>query len=387
MATLPSQNSRSVAAGTRVADLAAQVAEHRLGRVGDPGRALLRGAAAGVDDAAGQGRGPAAAEPLQDQHRTAGRGRLQCGAGARGPEADHDHVGLDVPVDVPVRRHGASRGSAQNCNVFYYPDGRGRMTTEPAEFDVVVAGSGAAGMTAALTAAEPRAERGGRREGRGVRRVDGAVGGRDLGPGQRGAAGRRGDRHARSGPGLPGPRGGRRGPGLVAAGVPRARPGHARPGPARDAAAAGLGARLLRLLPGGPGRAGPRAQRRAGAAGWRGARRRNCRTWPGRTCRPRWPSPRPSTAGSAWGRAIRARCVAGGADRGAGVARPAARAPGAEPGAGAGRGPAGRAGGRPGAGVAGYSADRPGGTRRPGDRGLGDAGRANRWLSGPGAGC
>ena len=98
----------------RVADLGAQVAEHRLGRVGDARRALLRGAAAGVDHAAGQRGGPAAAEPVQDQHRAAGRGRLQGGAGARGAEADHHHVGLDVPV----RRHGASRGSAQNCNVF-----------------------------------------------------------------------------------------------------------------------------------------------------------------------------------------------------------------------------------------------------------------------------
>ena len=98
----------------RVADLGTQVAEHRLGRVGDARRALLRGAAAGVDNAAGQRGGPAAAEPVQDQHRAAGRGRLQGGAGTRGAEADHHHVGLDVPV----RRHGASRGSAQNCNVF-----------------------------------------------------------------------------------------------------------------------------------------------------------------------------------------------------------------------------------------------------------------------------
>ena len=80
------------------ADLGAQVAEHRLGRVADAGRALLRGAAAGVDYAAGQRRGPAAAKPVQDQHRAADRGRLQGRAGARGPEADHHHVGLDVPV-------------------------------------------------------------------------------------------------------------------------------------------------------------------------------------------------------------------------------------------------------------------------------------------------
>ena len=39
------------------------------------------------------------------------------------------------------------------------------------------------------------------------------------------------------------------------------------------------------------------------------------------------------------------------------------------------------------AGVAGYSAGRPGGTRRPGDRGPRRGGTANRWLSGPGAGC
>ena len=82
----------------RVADLGAQVAEHRVGRVGHAGRALLRRAAAGVDDAAGQRGGAAAAEPVEDQHRAAGRGRLQGRAGARGPEAHHDHVGLDVPV-------------------------------------------------------------------------------------------------------------------------------------------------------------------------------------------------------------------------------------------------------------------------------------------------
>ena len=78
------------------------------------GRALLRRAAAGVEHAAGQRRGAAAAEPVQDQHRAAGRGRLQGRAGARGAEPDHHHVSLDVPV-----RHGPPFGiRRQNCNVF-----------------------------------------------------------------------------------------------------------------------------------------------------------------------------------------------------------------------------------------------------------------------------
>jgi hypothetical protein len=84
--------------GHRVADLGTQVAEHRPGRVVHPGRALLRGAAAGVDDAAGQRGGPAAFEAVEHQDGDAGGGCLQGGAGPRGPEAHHDHVRPEVPV-------------------------------------------------------------------------------------------------------------------------------------------------------------------------------------------------------------------------------------------------------------------------------------------------
>jgi hypothetical protein len=85
-------------AGHGVADLGAQVGEHRLGRVGDPGRALLRRAAARVDDTSGQRGGAAAGEPVEDEHRSPGRGRLQGGARACRPEAHDNDVGLDVPV-------------------------------------------------------------------------------------------------------------------------------------------------------------------------------------------------------------------------------------------------------------------------------------------------
>ena len=67
--------------------------------------------------------------------------------------------------------------------------------------------------------------------------------------------------------------------------------------------------------------------------------------------------------------------LAGRRGRGPGRARPGARAPGAEPGAGAGRGPADRTAGQRRAGLAGHPDDRPGGMGRTGDRGQRDAGR------------
>ncbi len=80
-----------------VADLQGEVTEHRLRGVRDTRLALLRGAAARVDHSAGQGRGPAAGEPVEHDHvRTAARG-FQGGAGPRGPEPHHDDIGLDVP--------------------------------------------------------------------------------------------------------------------------------------------------------------------------------------------------------------------------------------------------------------------------------------------------
>ena len=99
--------------GHGVADLGAQVAEHRPGRVGDAGRALLRRTAPGVDHATGQRGGATAAEPVEHQHRAAGRGRLQGRAGARGPEAHHDHIGLDAPVSRHEAPFPAFRGRRQ----------------------------------------------------------------------------------------------------------------------------------------------------------------------------------------------------------------------------------------------------------------------------------
>jgi hypothetical protein len=101
----------------RVADLGAQVAEHRLGRIGHARRSLRRRAAARINHATGQRGRPAAAEPVEYKHRAPGRGRLEGGARTRGPEAHHDHVGLDVPVAWQHRPVSfLSRG--QNCNVF-----------------------------------------------------------------------------------------------------------------------------------------------------------------------------------------------------------------------------------------------------------------------------
>ena len=56
------------------------------------------------------------------------------------------------------------------------------MTADEAQFDVVVAGSGAAGMTAALTAAHHGLRGRGPGEDRSVRRLDGPLWRRDLGP-------------------------------------------------------------------------------------------------------------------------------------------------------------------------------------------------------------
>ena len=77
------------------------------------------------------------------------------------------------------------------------------------------------------------------------------------------------------------------------------------------------------------------------------------------------------------GRVIRAPSGAG-PGRGPGRADPAARAPDAQPGAGAGRGAAGRTARQRRAGLAGHPADRPGGAGRPGDRGPRRPATANR---------
>jgi hypothetical protein len=82
----------------RVADLLAEVVEHRVRGVLDAGRVLDGGAAAGIDHPAGQGRRAAPAEPVEDHHLRTGVGGLDSGAGARGAEADDDDVGLLVPV-------------------------------------------------------------------------------------------------------------------------------------------------------------------------------------------------------------------------------------------------------------------------------------------------
>jgi hypothetical protein len=125
---------------------------------------------------------------------------------------------------------------------------------------------------------------------------------------------------------------------------------------------------VRRLLPRGTRRAGPGAQRRAGAVRQPRARRRTGAPGPalpavaGGHHPGRVPLAEPGTAPSA-------RHLGRGQGRGAGRPRPAARAPGAEPGAGAGGGPAGRAARPRRAGLAGHPDDRPGGAGRPGVRG------------------
>ena len=207
-----------------------------------------------------------------------------------------------------------------------------------AEFDVIVAGSGAAGMTAALTAARLGAtvvvlEKTGAFGGSTAR-----SGGGIWAPGNavlRKAGSRR---HPDGGQRLPGVRDRRRRPRGAAERAARARPGHARPGPGDDAAAAGVGARLRRLLSRGTGRTGLRAQHRAGAVRREAARRR---TQPpeqalpaGSGRRGRHPGrlpvaePRPAPSARDAGRRE---------GRGPAGAQPSARAPDAQPRAGAGR--------------------------------------------------
>src|SRR5262249_42794693 len=88
--------------------------------------------------------GAAAAETVEHQHRGAGalqsRGGLEGGAGAGRAIADDDHVCLQVPVARHRRPPSSAEGKTVTCSSMD-------------EVDVVVAGSGAAGMTAALTAA------------------------------------------------------------------------------------------------------------------------------------------------------------------------------------------------------------------------------------------
>jgi hypothetical protein len=96
-----------------VAHLGAEVAEHRVRGIADAGGSLLAGAAAHVHDSARQRGGTAAGEPVEHHYGAARRGRLERGAGAGRAEADHDDVGLDIPVhrqSLSVR--------AENCNVF-----------------------------------------------------------------------------------------------------------------------------------------------------------------------------------------------------------------------------------------------------------------------------
>ena len=241
---------------------------------------------------------------------------------------------------------------------------------DTAEFDIVVAGSGAAGMTAALTAAHLGASVV-------VLEKTGAFGGST----------------ARSGGGIWAPgnavlrragvadtpelaraylahvTGGAR-PGGAAARAARALPGHARPRPGDDAAALHVGARLRRLLSRGTRRAGVRAQHRAGAARRDRARRRARPAEPALPAGPRrrrrhpgrlpLAEPRPPAPARRPGRR---------AGRGPAGAHPPARAPDAQPRPGAGRGAAGRAARQRRAGVAEHAAGRPGHDRRQGDRG------------------
>ena len=257
--------------------------------------------------------------------------------------------------------------------------GRGKTVTcssmelQAAEVDVVVAGSGAAGLTAALTAAHL---------GLSVLVIE--------------KAGHFGGSTARSGGGIwaPGntvlrdarvadtPEQARAYLAYVAEGVPAGRrEALLEHGP--DMLSLVLATTPLRFAwvpgyadyypeaPGGPGR---RAQHRAGSARRPAGARRGAGS--SRPALPalagghhagRVPLAEPGTAPA--GHPRRA------AGRGPGRAGQAARAADAQPGAGAGRGAAGRAADGRRAGLAGHPAGRPGGGRRPGDRGPRHQGR------------
>ena len=249
------------------------------------------------------------------------------------------------------------------------------MTTDgagsaQAEFDVVVVGSGAAGMTAALTAAHHGLrvvviEKTGRFGGSTAR----SGGGLWL-PGnevlRRAGVGR----HARAGPRLPGLRGGRRRHRGAAAGAARARPGHARLRARQHPGGLRLGTGLRRLLPGGARRAGPGAQHRAGTAERAGAGRRAGPPQPAlRTGTERRhhhpgrlplaePGP-PPPPGHPRQRE----------DPRPGGPHPPAPAADAQPGPGPGGGPAGWPAGPAGTGLAGHPDDRPAADRTAGSPG------------------
>ncbi|MNO93108.1 hypothetical protein D3C76_846990 [compost metagenome] len=88
-----------------IAGFLAEVVEHRLRRILDTGRLLLRGAAPCVDHATTARGGTTAGETIQRQHIQPAAHRLDTGAGTGGAETDHHQIGLFIPLQPACIDH------------------------------------------------------------------------------------------------------------------------------------------------------------------------------------------------------------------------------------------------------------------------------------------